>query len=238
MHLVRTRHIKLWARLFVLACDISLITIPTTMRSPSLTDTASLTRLFVLLSLLICSQETQVVALPTGVANSVFPTSSTWKNNFTTQFPPTTIVKDKVPGTKGVSSCYSCVLANIEFTFPHSKKQRTEIDQIIVTGLETVNPSIQPFPVYTPPPIVLTATSLQNLSPITNSSRSSIALLTRFTSSPTALPLSECHLLSKMERRGATDCFLPVATGPLPNQITPRGNHPVPRLGIVSYGCS
>ena len=208
------------------------------MHSPSVTNTASWTRLFVLLSLLICSQETQVVALPTGVANSVLPTLSTWKNNFTTQFPPTTTVKDKVPGTKGVSSCYSHVVANIEFNFPHSKKQRTEMDQIIVTSLETVNPSIQPFPIYTPPSIVLTATSSQNLSLITDSSRSSIALLTRSTSSPTALPLSESHLPSKMERRGATDCFLPVATGPLPNQITPRGNHPVPRLGIVSHICS
>ena len=99
------------------------MTIPATMRSPPLIYMA---RLFVLLSLLICSQETQVVALPTGVANSLFPTSSTWKNHFTTQFPPTTTVNDKVPGTKGVSSCYSHLLANIEFTFPHTKKQRTE----------------------------------------------------------------------------------------------------------------
>ena len=214
------------------------MTIPTTMRSPPLINMASSTRLFVLLSLLICSQETQVVALPTGVAKSLFPTSSIWKNNFTTQFPPTTIVKDKVPGTKGVSIYYSHVLANIEFTFPHSKKQRTKMDQIIVTSLETVNPSLQPFPIFTPPPIVLTAISSPSLSLITNYSRSSIALLARSTSSPTTLPLSESHLPSNMERRGATDCFLPVATGPLPNQITPRGNHPVPRLGIVSHGCS
>ena len=34
---------------------------------------------------------------------------------------------------------------------------------------------------------------------------------------------------------GSTDAFLPIATDAPPSQITPRGDHPVSRLGIVSY---
>lgn len=39
---------------------------------------------------------------------------------------------------------------------------------------------------------------------------------------------------SMFDRMGSTNVFLPVATGPPPQQIPSRGDHPVPRLGIVS----
>ncbi len=41
------------------------------------------------------------------------------------------------------------------------------------------------------------------------------------------------HNVTDLHKRGATDCFQPVATGALPSQITSRGDHPVPRHGIV-----
>ena len=63
--------------------------------------------------LLTCLQEAQVSALPTGNATEFFSThistnglaTSTLNNVFTIQYPPTTIVQNTTPGTKGVSGC-------------------------------------------------------------------------------------------------------------------------------------
>ena len=49
---------------------------------------------------------------------------------------------------------------------------------------------------------------------------------------PNWLPMGHRH--AHLHERDGTDCFKPIATGPLPSQITSRGDHPVPRLGIVS----
>lgn len=50
---------------------------------------------------------------------------------------------------------------------------------------------------------------------------------------PSWLPSGESG--PDLHRRGATDCFQPVATSSIPHQISSRGDHPVPRLGIVRY---
>lgn len=198
---------------------------------PSLANMAFLMRFCVPVFLLTCSQEAQVTVLPTSNSRILTSTStrtllrSIWDTT-TTQYPPTTIVKNTTPGTIGVSGC----------SLRHPTNHGAKVKKIILTSLETGNPSVQPFPTYMPPPIILTTAFFQPLSLITNSSQSSIALPTKGTSNSSALPLSKSQLSSsKMERRGATDCFQPVATGALPSQLPSRGDHPVPRLGIVSY---
>ena len=110
------------------------------------------------------------------------------------------------------------------------------LHQIIITSLETQGrPSIEPFPIYTPPPIILTTAFSQNISLIINSFQSSIVLPTEVANNISPSRLSQSRFpSSKMDRRGATDCFQPVATGALPSQFPSRGDHPVPRLGIVS----
>ena len=65
---------------------------------------AFMMRFYFLISFLTCLQEAQVVALPTGNATGLFPT----KKNTTTQYPPTTTVRNTTPGTEGVSSCSTC----------------------------------------------------------------------------------------------------------------------------------
>ena len=41
---------------------------------------------------------------------------------------------------------------------------------------------------------------------------------------------------AEMEERGAIDCFQAIATDELPSALPSRGDHPVPRLGIVNIG--
>lgn len=205
---------------------------------------AFITQFFLLITLLTCSQEAQVIALPPYNATGFFPTSisrktsiqSTCKNTSTTQYPPTTTVQNTTPGTKGVSG----------FSFPSSGKYGclhafvtkwgANMNQIIVTSLETQGrPSIEPFPTYTPPPIILTTAFPRNLSLITDSFQSSIVVSSKVTNNSNVSTLSKSHLpSSKMDRRGVIDCFQPVATGALPSQLPSRGDHPVQRLGIVS----
>ena len=64
-----------------------------------------------ILLLLTCLQEVQVSPLPTGNATNFFSThistkglaKSTRNNTYTIQYPPTTVVQNTIPGTKGVS---------------------------------------------------------------------------------------------------------------------------------------
>lgn len=210
--------------------------------SPALAHLAFMTRFYILLFLLTWLQGHQVIALPTGNTTRFFPTAkpstilsqSIWKITTTIQYPPTTILRNTTPGTIGVSG----------FSFHRPKTrvpsallipQGAYFDQIVITSLETQGrPSLQPFPTYTPPPIVLTTAFSQNISLTTSGSRSSIALYNTSRKHSSALWLPKSNLPSaKMERRGATDCFQPVATGALPSQLPSRGDHPVPRLGIV-----
>lgn len=70
-------------------------------------------RVYVLILLLTCLQEAQIIALPTGNVTAFITTHisttaliiSTSKTTNTIQYPPTTIVQNTVPATKGVSSC-------------------------------------------------------------------------------------------------------------------------------------
>lgn len=63
--------------------------------------------------LLTCLQDAQVNALPTGNATKFSSThiptnglaTSTQNNISSIQYPPTTIVQNTIPGTKGVSGC-------------------------------------------------------------------------------------------------------------------------------------
>lgn len=68
-------------------------------------------RISVLILLLTCLQEAQVSALPTRNVTAFFPTHisttpltiSISKTTNTVQYPPTTIVQNTIPATKGVS---------------------------------------------------------------------------------------------------------------------------------------
>lgn len=80
---------------------------------PTLANTASLMHFCVLMVLLLtCLQEAQVIAQPTG--NAIIPTQKSTKNCNTTQYPPTTAVQYTIPGTKGVSG----------FSFHHLENAR------------------------------------------------------------------------------------------------------------------
>lgn len=101
------------------------------------------------------------------------------------------------------------------------------MNKVVVTSLETKGrPHLQPFPLYTPPPIILTIAYVQNLSRIRDSFRSLIALAPKLTNICSVLPLPKNNIASsKMEKRGAgaTDCFQAVAAVALPSHILSRG---------------
>ncbi len=87
--------------------------------------------------------------------------------------------------------------------------------QSVITSLETSGePSVQPFP-----------TSTQAGSTGTFSSTESLSL-------PTGG--SELKGLALEAAMTVPDIFQPIATGSPPSQISSRGDHPVPKLGIVS----
>lgn len=81
--------------------------------SVALENIISKMRICVLILLLTCLQEAQVIALPTGNATAFFPinistkalTISISKTINTIQYPPTTILQNTTPATKGVSGC-------------------------------------------------------------------------------------------------------------------------------------
>lgn len=60
--------------------------------------------------------------------------------------------------------------------------------------------------------------------------------------SPTAAPYRLARRNSQTPIMGSVDIFKPIATGPLPSQIYPRSDHPIPKLGIVRvtqlFNCS
>ena len=114
---ISTRKHYLWAN------RIYLTTISSPINPFNLAEMTSVIRFYIVALLLTCSQEGQVIALPTGKATGIFPTQNstktlvqyTWRNITTTQHPPTTSVQKSAPGTKGVSGCSLHHLENIDF---------------------------------------------------------------------------------------------------------------------------
>ena len=93
--------------------------------SPNLSNMAFIVEFHVLMILLTYIQEAQVTALPTGNATRFFATSihtktliQSWKNTTITQYPPTTTVKNTIPGTIGVSGSSFCHSKNREILVP------------------------------------------------------------------------------------------------------------------------
>lgn len=107
--------------------------------------------------------------------------------------------------------------------------------QIINTTLEIEGrPPLQPFPTS----FVASQPSLKGLltssaSNVTRSLGFSGAYPTRTANTTMSSMLQRSRSHDDLQRTAATDCFQPVATGPVPSSIRSRGDHPVPRLGIV-----
>lgn len=133
------------------------------------------------------------------------PVADSHANGTTTQVPSTTI--HRAPGTIGVS---------VTHKLPHTP----------LTTLQTLFTSLEMGGVVTSFPF-----ATQTITETTPSLKSALPTYPTTLSSNATVTAKEAGPLASED---AVDPFQPFATGPYPSQVTARGDHPIPRLNVVS----